>query len=283
MTRCLRLDQSAKYPFCLDEILNGTQDFRWRPWRDGWYSGVLKGNLIHLRQVEDVLEYTSNPDTDLNELLSCYFRLDDCIEEIYDTISSCDDHIAKLVKTHNGLRILRQPDSWECTVAYICSAQSNVHCIKGMVEGIAWKLGTRKELDGDVRFVFPTYEKVYREGVEKLEVLRLGLDRHKKIFKAAERIRNGHLNLHVLAEPDVPYEQVKRELRASHGIGPKIADCIALFSLNKMKAFPVDSRVRQAVENYFPSQRVSDDQIVKWAHGLFGEYAGYANQFLYMG
>ena len=139
-------------------------------------------------------------------------------------------------------------------------------------------------MDGDVRFVFPTYEKVHSKGVEELEVLRLGLDRHTKIFQAAERICNGQLNLSKLARPDATYEKAKRALKACHGIGPKIADCIALFALNKMMAFPVDSRVRQTVENYFPSQKLStNDQMVKWAHGLFGKYAGYANQFLYMG
>ena len=284
MTRKLEFNQSTKYPFCLDDVLNGTQDFRWQPWRDDWYSGVLNGTLIHLRQVGDVLEYTSNPDADLNDLLFSYFRLDDPIDEIYDYISSCDDHIAELVKTHRGLRILRQPDPWECAVAYICSAQSNVHCIKGMVEGIAWKLGCRKELDGDVRFIFPTWETIHRKGERELEILRLGLNRHNKILHAAKKIRKGQLNLWKLAQPDVPYDEVNRELMACKGIGPKIADCIALFALNKMKAFPVDSLVLGAVQGYFPhGKSPTHDQVVKWAHDLFDEYAGYANQFLYMG
>ena len=129
----------------MDEILNGTQDFRWQPWKDDWNSGVLKGNLIHLRQVGDVLEYRSNPDTDLNDLLFSYFRLDDCIEEIYDTISHCDDQVASLVKKHLGLRILRQPDPWECMVAYICSSLTAPPTISRRVEEIAGQLG--KPLD----------------------------------------------------------------------------------------------------------------------------------------
>ena len=67
-----------------------------------------------------------------------------------------------------------------------------------------------------------------------------------------------------------------------HGIGPKVADCIALFSLDKMEAFPVDVHVRRAVEGYFQSLgRPSEKSIVKWAQDRFGEYAGYANQFLF--
>ena len=287
MTRHLPIDQSSKYPFRLDEILNGTQDFRWRPWRDDWYSGVLKGNLIHLRQVGDVLEYTSNLDTDLDDLLFSYFRLDDCIEEIYDTISCRDDHIAKLVEKHRGLRILRQPDPWECTVAYICSAQSNVHCIKGMVEGIAWKLGCRKELEGDVRFIFPTSETVFSADVEPLEQLRLGLERHSKIFDTATRIHNGQLNLYELAQPEpaVSYTKAIKQLGKCYGIGDKISNCIALFALNKMEAFPVDSRVWEAIKGYFPGEKrpYNDRVVVNWAQDRFGQYAGYANQFLYMG
>ena len=99
---------SVHHGFNLDKVLNGTQDFRWRPWKDGWHSGVLCRNLVHIRQNGNDLEYRAN--SDLDDLLTSYFRLDVNLQTIYDDIASRDDKVARLVKEYPHLRVLRQPD-----------------------------------------------------------------------------------------------------------------------------------------------------------------------------
>ena len=219
------------------------QDFRWHKLDDGRYSAVLTGNLIHVWQEGRVLKYKSHSGSNLNDLLSCYFRLRDPIDKIYHSISALDDQddqIAKLVeKYHPGLRLLKQ-DPWECMVAYICSTNNNVNRISAIVEKLAKELGERIELCGDVRYTFPTCKQVLAAGIERLEKLKLGLDRHSKIFAAAKRVCGCELNLYKLAQPNVPYDEAKRQLMECYGIGNKVADCIALFALDKMEAFPVD-------------------------------------------
>ena len=293
MTRTLHFNQSSKYPFDLDKVLYAGQDFRWQPRQynlhsgtlSGWHSGVLAGNLIHIRQIDNMLEYKSHSDSDLDDVLCCYFRLDVDIDEIYDEISCRDDKVKMLAKQYPWLRVLRQPDPWECMVAYICSPRSNVPSIRGMVETIAWTLGNPIELDGDLRFSFPSWKTVFRATVEPLEELRLGLERHSRIFAAAERIHTRRLNLPFLRGSDVPYAEAIKQLEECVGIKDKISNCIALFALDKTEAFPVDSRVWEAIEGYFPGGKrpYSDRVVVKWAQDRFGEYAGYANQFLYRG
>ena len=284
MIRRLTFNDSKKYPFCLDKVLYAGQDFRWQPWGGNWHSGVLAGNLIHIRQVGDVLEYKSHLNSDLDEMLTSYFRLCDPIDEIYDEISCRDTTVAELVKKYPWLRVLRQPDPWECMSAYICSANNNVPRISAIVESIARDLGERIELCGDVRYTVPSPEKVLDAGVERLEKLRLGLDRHSKIFAAAKRISDGQLDLYNLAQSDVPHGETIRELKESHGVGDKIADCIALFSLNKTMAFPVDVWVRRAVEDCSePPPSSTYKTIAKWAQGRFEKHAGFANQFLFLG
>ena len=218
-------------------------------------------------------------------MLRSYFRLCDPIDEIYDEISCRDAKVGKLTKQYPWLRVLRQPDPWECMVAYICSPRSNVPSIRGMVETIAWTLGCPIELDGDVRFCFPNSETVFCANIKPLEELRLGLDRHFRIFAAAELIHNSQLNLNNLAKPHVPYADAIKQLKKCKGIRDKISNCIALFALEKTEAFPVDSRVWEAIKGYFPDGKrpYSDSVIVRWAQDRFGEYAGYANQFLYRG
>ncbi len=266
--------------FDLDAVLDGTQDFRWRPWRDGWLSGVLNGNLVHLRQVDGRVEYRA--DSDLDALLKGYFRLDDDVDAVRACVSSRDEHVARLAKKHPHLRVLRQPDPWECTVAYICSATNNVKRISAIVETIAAELGSRIELDGDVRHTFPAPDVVIEAGVERLAALNLGLKRHEKIVDAAERIRDGKLDLQRLAEPDVCYAEAKRRLMGCYGIGDKVADCIALFALDKTEAFPVDTWVWRAMERYFPAgDQPYGDELVMWAQDYFGDNAGYANQLLF--
>ena len=135
------------------------------------------------------MEYRAG--ADLDDLLTCYFRLDEDIHAIHADLSARDKKIAQLVKKYPHLRVLHQPDPWECTVAYICSATNNVARISKIVEKIAAKLGRPIELEREERHTFPTPEIVLEAGVEPLAKLGLGLQRHSRIIAAAERIRDG--------------------------------------------------------------------------------------------
>ena len=89
-------------------------------------------------------------------------------------------------------------------------------------------------------------------GVEPLAELGLGKDRHSNILAAAQRIRDGRLNLHHMAQPEACYAEAKRRLVGCYGIGDKVADCISLFALDKQGGVPVDRWVERAMEPYFP-------------------------------
>ena len=278
MTRQLAIDQH----FDLNAILNGTQDFRWRPWEEDWHSGVLSGSLIHLRQVVGGLEYRA--DSDLDDLLRSYFRLDADVAAIHADLSDRDDNLARLVRGYPHLRVLRQSDPWECLVAYICSANNRVRRTSSIVESVAETLGHEMTLDGETRHSFPTPLEILAAGEGTLKNLKLGLRRHSRIIDAAGRIRDGGLDLAHLSQPEVCYAEAKRRLMGSRGIGDKVADCIALFALDKMEAFPVDRWVARAMaKHYFPGQEApAGDHLVMWAQDHFGKYAGYASQLLFL-
>ena len=120
----LPLNPHTNYPFHLQKNLEGRQDFRWRKLPNDYHSVILNGALVHIRQTEDRLTYRSTPDADLTDLLTSYFRLDDDLDAIYTEITARDDHIAKLIQEYPGVRLMRQPDPWECLVSYICSARA---------------------------------------------------------------------------------------------------------------------------------------------------------------
>ena len=269
--------------FNLAEILDGTQDFRWCLRDDGWYSGVLKGHLVHLRQVGGFLKYRA--EEDLSDLLTRYFRLDDNLDSARDKLKAVGGQFAELVRNHRSLRVLRQPAPWECMVAYICSANNNVDRIGEIVEMIAGKLGKPVSLGSDMRHTFPLPAQVLKAEKEELDEMRLGLNRSAKVICAAERICDGKLDLEYLAEPEVSHLQAKQELMKCYGVGPKIADCIALFALDKPEAFPLDRQIRRALDKYFPhgQERRTNRWLVTWAQSKFGRNAGFASQLLFRG
>ena len=283
-------------PFDLELSLTMGQAFRWRPLEDGWFSGVLGEHLVHIRQTDGGVEYRAGGtdgevEADLSELLCRYFRLDtDNIGAIYADLAARDPQLEPLISAYRGMRILRQ-EPWECLVSYICSANNKIARISAIAEKIAETFGQPVQLNGDLRHTFPTAERLVADSdaKEKLAAMKLGLARAPNILAAARRVCDGELDLIALRQQSYP--EVMRTLMEGgrqrskpNGIGPKIADCVALFALDQMNAFPIDTHIRREVnERYFHSAKLpSDARVVEWAQEKFGTYAGYAGQFLFL-
>ena len=285
-TRRLKLRRNQLFNLDKTIALN-TQDFRWDCWRDGegadWHSGVLAGHLIHIRQPStEYLQYRASGGADLDNLLYAYFRLDEDIEAVRSALSS-DKTMQKLVSKFADMRVLRQPDAWECTVSFMCSATNSIKGTRTRIESIAHLLGKPLALGEDERPAFPSPGEVVA-GSGRLKDLKLGLQRDQKIIAAARRVGSGHLNLNHLSQTEVSYPEARWQLQSSPGVGPKIADCISLFALGKGEAFPVDRWVREAINrHYFPNGKLpSGDDLVRWGQERFGRNAGYASQLLFL-
>ena len=224
-------------PLDLRLTLNSGQVFHW-PEDNGWFSGVVRGCFIKIRQdATGRIEFYSNQPDDLAQcLLHSYFRLDDPIEAIYADISNRDAKIAQLVEKYKGLRILRQ-EPWECLIAYILSARSPIDRTQYNVETLANHLGDPVELDGAIRGSFPTAEQVVRAGEARLGQLLVGFASYPgRVFRAALEVEQGHLDLDALKR--VSRHEATRKLMQVSGIGHKVANCVALFSLDHLDAFP---------------------------------------------
>ena len=268
-------------PFDLASSLESGQAHRWT--LDGeWYAGVVRGNFIKIRQTCGGFEFRSQPSAEdaLVPMLQDYFRLDDDLPAIYSEIKQ-DRQVAAMVEQYPGLRVLRT-EPWECLISFICSANNNISRIHQGMERMAETFGQPIDMDGQVRFTFPGPAELAEGGETELRRLGLGF-RAPYIDQAARRVLEGDLNLDQLTQ--APYREAKERLMECKGIGSKIADCIAVFSLEKLEAFPIDVWIRRALGDwYFPDQKIPSDRLLlEWAHDHFGRYGGYSQQYLFHG
>ena len=275
----------VRQPFDLSLTLGVDQALRWsRADDEGWHSGIVWGRLVKLRQGEDGdrIEFQSWPaENSLAASLHDYLRLDEDIGPTHKELSQHDSAMARLVKLYGGMRILRQ-DPWECLITYAISPRHQVERIRGAVEQLAERFGQPIHPHGeDKRNAFPTPGCLAKAGIGELSQLRLGMPRHGPyVLGLASEVHTGSLDLQSLRH--VSYGEAKKRLMQCKGIGPKVADCVLLFSLDKPEAFPIDTHVRRALVKLY-GLTGTDRERLEWAQGRFGPHAGRASQLLFHG
>ncbi len=264
-------------PINVDDSINSGQVFLWEKFDKTWYG--VNG--------KDILAVSSDPFEVLSYSKKSYdlFRNDDDFESIICDITR--DHVVKsAVKRFPGLRLLRQ-DPFQCYISFIVSANSSIQNIKKMLQKLCKMFGTKVRFNGNYFYLFPDAKKI--ASAKKYELQSCGLGyRTKAVKKAAEAVVSGEIDFDFLRKAD--YYVAKESLLKIFGIGNKVADCILLFSLEKLDAFPLDRWMLRVLHKYYADKfelnlktltekRYEDlhQEIVKY----FGPYAGYSQQFLF--
>jgi N-glycosylase/DNA lyase len=271
----------------LDATLCCGQAFRWNK-KDEWWFGIVGDTALKIRQLDDELEFENAEPEFVHEYLS----LDDDLERIFAQIGK-DERVKNAIREFAGLRILRQ-DPWECLVSYICATYKNIPAIKQMLNNLARKFGEKTFLDNKTFYGFPSPEKLAEATFKDLKKCGLGY-RAKYLYEMARRVCECDFDFGRLKKE--PYERAKEKLLCFPGVGLKVADCVLLFSLGKLEAFPVDVWIKRIVMKYYPShfsedfvRRGSDKKspsdseyrkLNEFGRRYFGEYAGYAQEYLY--
>lgn len=249
-------------PVDLASTLQGGQAFRWRRSGETW-NGPIGGVRVRLRTTARGVEATGAPAADIRR----YFRVEPADAARRERLAR-DPVLAPALQEHAGLRLLRQ-DPWETTVAFLTSANNNVLRIQGTIEKLCAKYG-----EGPA---FPTAERLAR--ARETDLRACGLGYRAPFLKQTARAA---LDLDLLALRGAPLDEVREALLPLPGVGPKVADCIALFSLDSDGAFPVDRWVLRAMSGAFPAcagQKPRD--VVAFARERWGDDAGLAQQFLF--
>ena len=258
------------------------QCFRWNKEEDGSYTGVVGHNVLNVKKNENEVTITGLCSEKIEELCKKYFDLETDYETIKEKLSKIDDNLKISIEYGKGIRILKQ-DTWEALISFIISANNNIPRIKGIIERISKKYGKTIKWQGKEYYTFPTPEELSKASVVDLRKLGLGF-RDTRVFETTRLVNTKQIDIYEL-EKIIHTKKLREELLKYPGVGPKVADCIMLFSMRRFEVFPIDVWVRRVMtELYFENETKivpNNKQILKYAEETFGNLSGLAQQYLF--
>ena len=260
----------------VENSINSGQVFLWKKNEKYWY-GVNGQDVLKIDNSGNIKSYQNNKID--------FFRKKDDIEKIIKSISK-DSVTKKAVKQYLGLRILEQ-DPFQCLISFITSSNSNIQKIKNSLEKISKKFGTKIIFQNQEFFLFPEPKKLAKASINDIKSCGVGY-RAQFIKEAANMTMLKKIDFEYLKKSN--YQDAKKEICLIPGVGNKVADCVLLFSLNKLEAFPLDRWIIRILEKYYSNKfQLETKTITEKQYDIihekilnhFGPFAGYAQQFLF--
>ena len=269
--------------FELKDIFDCGQCFRWNEELDKSYTGIFKGNVLNVKKIGNDVYFKGICKNNIKDVVEDYFDLNRNYEKIKNTLSKIDDNMKNSVNYGSGIRILNQ-DLWETIISFIISANNNIPRIKGIIERLSKKYGTKIIWNSQEYYTFPTINQLKNVTVEEYRQLGLGF-RDIRLFETTQMILKNEVNLEKLYQ-EKNTNIVRDELLKLSGVGPKVADCILLFSdLKRFDVFPIDVWVRRVMNDLYLKEadetKVSKKKIENLAKEKFGNLSGLAQQYLF--
>ncbi len=269
--------------FELKHIFDCGQCFRWNEEQDKSYTGVIKQGALNVKKEKNKIIFKGMLDGEIEEIVTNYFDLDRNYTEIKAELSNIDKYLKTSVEYGNGIRILNQ-DLWETIISFIISANNNIPRIKGIIERISAKYGKEIEWDGKKYYLFPTPEELKGATIEDFRNLGTGF-RDRRIYETTHSVLDKNIDLEKIHQ-EKDTLKVKDELLKLSGVGPKVADCILLFStLKRFDVFPIDVWVRRVMNELYikndDENKVNKKEIMSLAEKKFGPLEGLAQQYLF--
>jgi len=279
--------------FSLQQIFDCGQCFRWKLQEDGSYIGVAGSRAARISFLPAGGEYTGTliidngrpginteeDDREYNDFWEPYLDLKRDYGQIKRALAENDPIMDQVIAAAPGMRILNQ-DPWETLISFIISQNNNITRIKGCVENLSRLYGEPLGVFfGEERYAFPRPQVLASLTTEDLEPIRLGYRAAYIIDASRAVVAEGIEKLYRL-RGDHGGEGY-RYLCALPGVGPKVANCILLFGLQKTCCFPVDVWVKRVMNEFYGMPEKDLKAIEEFGNRKFGEYSGIAQQYLF--
>ncbi|MDR2163385.1 MAG: 8-oxoguanine DNA glycosylase [Clostridiales Family XIII bacterium] len=276
--------------FDLEDIFECGQCFRWRRQPDGSYSGIVEGSFANVSYIAgedsdgtgDVKIWSNLFASDRerrDRYWRNYFDLDRNYTRIKRILTTEDSVMRKAVRTGGGIRILNQ-NKWETLISFIISQNNNIPRIQGCIEILCREHGRNIGLlHGEPLYSFPSVDRLSVLNEDDLDVCRLGY-RARYISQAARIVAmDGGM---VLEDGEsMPKAALEEYLLSLPGVGPKVANCVMLFSMKKAEVFPIDVWMRRVMAGLYGMSERNLSGMQDYAKRNFGEYGGIAQQYLF--
>ena len=265
-----------KFSINVENSINSGQVFLWKKNKDYWY-GVNGTNILKIDKKAEI-ESFQNSKVD-------FFRETDDMTKIIKSISK-DKIVKDAVKKFQGMRILRQ-DPFQCLISFIVSSNSNIPKIKFCLENITKKFGKKVLWEGLEFYLFPKPQKLAKASLVDIKSCGVGY-RDSFIIQAAKMIASKEIDFQNLKKMN--YYTAKEEICKIPGVGNKVADCVMLFSLDKLESVPLDRWIVRILSKYYndkfeiKTKTITPKQYDTLHQKIiehFGPYAGYSQQFLF--
>lgn len=269
--------------FHLDHIFDCGQCFRWEKQPDGAYLGTALGRSV-------LMDYDAEGETltihgadmeDFETVWRRYLDLDRDYSSIKKILAEKDEVVAKAIEYGHGIRILNQ-EKWETLLSFIISQNNNIPRIKKCIESLAQTLGEKSgEYRGREFYSLPSPERLAGATLDDLAPCRLGY-RAKYLIETAKQVaEEGMESLERLGSDEVSSQETFEALKDYCGVGPKVANCIALFSMGKLDRFPIDVWVKKVMNRLYGIDENDMKTMAAFAEESFGQYGGIAQQYLF--
>lgn len=255
--------------FNLGQICRSGQCFRMEQTGENSYTVIAGDKYLELTQEKGIVNFYC-PEEDFLFFWISYFDLDGQYEEYISRINPRDKYLMKAAQEGRGIRILRQ-DLWEMIISFLISQQNNIVRIRRCIENICRAFGEKKvTLEGKEYYAFPTPHALSLATEEQLRQCNLGY-RAKYVLRTAQAVAAGEISLERISQ--MKYKDAKKELLNLYGVGEKVAECICLFALHELDAFPVDTHIRQALDQHY--KRGFPKRRYKGCRGVMQQYIFY--------
>lgn len=263
--------------FNISHIFECGQCFRWNRCSSNSFVGIANNKILKVEQEQNEIRFINVTKQEFEYFWKEYFDLNRDYTKIKNILRQ-DKVLDKAINFGWGIRILKQ-DFWECLISFIISANNRIPMIKKSVDNISKLYGERLLFEGKEYFSFPTPNQLEKATIEQLEKCGVGF-RAKYIISTINMVLSGKFNIEQLYKMDT--SSAREKLQELPGVGPKIADCVLLFSLERYDVFPTDVWVKRVMEYFYSEDgNLKLNQIQSMAKELFGHLAGFAQQYLF--
>lgn len=261
--------------FNLTHIFECGQCFRWIRQQDGSYNGIVNDKFVNVSFNDGILYITNSSEQDFMDIWYQYFDLGTDYSKI-KAILEKDEIMKEAIKTGYGIRLLRQ-DFWEILISFIISANNMIPRIMKTVDSLSMLKGDCIEAENNA-YRFPDVYTLANSTLEEIQQCKAGF-RCKYIHQTSQIVYQNSITKEILNNLDT--DMARKELMKLPGVGPKVADCILLFSGIKYDVFPIDVWVKRVMEELYLKKESNLKEIQNFAKEHFGELTGYAQQYLF--